>query len=191
MNEAKKAYHEAKGDHVALAALERVRAMAEANGYVRVGKPKIHQPMTLPKPDDGGQIVTPGPGWGDVGSGPRPSWRDPQPLSSTFAALTRAHGWSRQLAVAKLRGQWAEIVGPTVASHASLESFEDGVLTIETDSASWAVNLQNLVGHIEKTIADVIGEGIVDKVVIRSVQKVSWKKGPLSVPGRGVRDTYD
>lgn len=180
-----------RGDQVALDALERARAMQDKRGFFRVAKPKRFTGQGRAKMPSEAQVMTPGPGWGDVGSGPRPSWRDPRPLGESLSKVITQSGWSRQLAVAKLRTQWESIVGPTVAQHAALDSFEDGILTIMADSSSWAVNLQNLLGHLDKTIADHVGEGIVEKIVIKSVQKVSWKHGRLSVPGRGIRDTYD
>lgn len=183
------------GDDVCLSALERARDMQAAHGYRRVGKPKPFAGKGAPRDDIGAPrslaIQTPGPGWGDVGSGPRPSWRDPRPIGDTISRVAASAGWSRQLAVAKLRNSWEEIVGSTVAKHAVLEEFEDGVLTIVASSTAWAVNLRSLLPQVEKAVADAIGEGIVERIAVKNPQQVSWKHGRFSVPGRGPRDTYD
>lgn len=193
VEEARAQARQSTGDDVCLAALERAREMQVRHGYRRVGKPKPFVGKGAHREDPGVNLAiqTPGPGWGDVGSGPRPSWRDPRPIGETLGRFTAGAGWSRQLAVAKLRNSWEEIVGPTVAKHAVLEEFEDGALTILASSHSWAVNLRSLLPQVEKAIVDAIGEGIVESITVRNVQQVSWKHGRLSVPGRGPRDTYD
>jgi len=195
VEEARRARREQTGDDVCLAALERARQMQADHGYRRVAKPKPFAGKGRPREESeiprSMEIQTPGPGWGDVGSGPRPSWRDPRPLGDSLAAYVSRSGWSRQLAVAKLRGEWDEIVGATVAQHAVLEEFSDGVLTILASSNAWAVNLRQLLPQVEKAVADAIGEGIVEKIVVKKPQQVSWRHGPRTVPGRGPRDTYD
>ncbi|MEZ7897827.1 MAG: DciA family protein [Flaviflexus sp.] len=183
------------GDDVCLAALEWARQMQTRHGYQRVGKPKPFVGKGAPRDESrvprNLAVQTPGPGWGDVGSGPRPSWRDPRPIGEGLASLVTGSGWSRQLAVAKLRSDWDGIVGPTVAKNCPLEKFEDGVLTITAASSAWAVNIQSLLPQVEKAIADAIGEGIVESIRVRTARTVSWKHGLFSVPGRGPRDTYD
>ena len=156
-----------RGDDVCLAALERARVMQAKQGYYRVAKPKQFAgrgaPSKEPTRED---VVTPGPGWGDVGSGPRPSWRDPRPLGDSLGAIIARGGWSTQLAVAKLRTSWPQIVGENVAKHAHPTTFADGVLTIEVSSRSWAVNLRNLLPYVEKAVADSLGSGIVERILV-------------------------
>lgn len=183
------------GDDVCLHALEWARQMQERHGYRRVGKPKPfagkgarRDESLIPRKL---AVQTPGPGWGDVGSGPRPSWRDPRPIGESLNAFVKGSGWSRQLQVAKLRTDWAKIVGETVSKHAALDSFEEGVLTIMTSSTAWAVNLRSMIPLIEKAIVDHVGENVVESIVIKNQPQVSWKRGLFSVQGRGVRDTYD
>ncbi|WP_054952905.1 DUF721 domain-containing protein [Flaviflexus massiliensis] len=195
VEEARARAHAETGDDICLHTLEWARTMQARHGYQRVGKPKAFTGKGAPRQE--GQmprdlaIQTPGPGWGDVGSGPRPSWRDPRPLGDGLAGLIAKSGWSRQLSVAKLRNDWDKIVGPTVAKHAPLEEFEDGILTIAASSSAWAVNLHSLLPQVEKAIADAIGEGVVTSIKVKTPRQVSWKHGLFSVPGRGPRDTYD
>lgn len=186
---------EQTGDDVCLAALERARQMQADHGYQRVAKPTVFtgkgRPRETATASRSMEIQSPGPGWGDVGSGPRPSWRDPRPIGESIKHFVAGQGWSRQLSVAKLRGSWEEIVGATVAKHAALEEFKDGELIILASSNAWAVNLRQLLPQLEKAITDSIGEGIVEKIIVKNPQQVSWRRGPRTVPGRGPRDTYD
>lgn len=195
VEEARAARRKETGDDVCLAALERARDMQANHGYRRVAKPQPFVGKGKPREEaertQSLEIQTPGPGWGDVGSGPRPSWRDPRPIGDSLKRHVAGVGWSRQLSVAKLRGQWADIVGSTVAKHAVLEDFTDGELTILASSNAWAVNLRQLLPQVEKAIVDAIGEGIVEKIIVKNPQQVSWRHGARTVPGRGPRDTYD
>lgn len=170
-----------RGDHVCLRALERAREMQSAQGFFRSKKPAAFS-------GKGGKVQR------DILTG-----REEQPrggrnesfIGASLSRLIESSGWSRQISIAKLQTQWEKIVGPTVAKHASIESFKDGELTILTDSTSWATNLRNLLPHLERTIREHIGQDVVEKITVKAKQQVSWKKGLFSVPGRGVRDTYD
>jgi predicted nucleic acid-binding Zn ribbon protein len=77
-------------------------------------------------------------------SGARPDDRDPQPLESTLARLLAEAGWEAPAAVGGIIHGWADIVGPRIAAHCEPVSFEDGVLTVQTDSSAWATELRNL-----------------------------------------------
>ena len=77
-------------------------------------------------------------------SGARPDDRDPQPLEATLARLLAEAGWEAPAAVGGIIHGWADIVGPRIAAHCVPVSFEDGVLTVQTDSSAWATELRNL-----------------------------------------------
>jgi predicted nucleic acid-binding Zn ribbon protein len=77
-------------------------------------------------------------------SGARPDDRDPQPLEATLARLLAEAGWEAPAAVGGIIHGWADIVGPRIAAHCEPVSFEDGVLTVQTDSSAWATELRNL-----------------------------------------------
>ena len=94
------------------------------------------------------------------------------------------------LSVAEVAAQWSQIVGPAVAQHCQVESFDEKVLYVRTSSTAWANQLQLLLPRIEKNIASRLGSAVVKQVIIRGPAAPSWKKGPWSVPGRGPRDTY-
>jgi predicted nucleic acid-binding Zn ribbon protein len=77
-------------------------------------------------------------------SGARPDDRDPQPLEATLARLLAEAGWEQPAAVGGIIHGWADIVGPRIAAHCEPVSFDDGVLTVQTDSSAWATELRNL-----------------------------------------------
>jgi predicted nucleic acid-binding Zn ribbon protein len=77
-------------------------------------------------------------------SGARPDDRDPQTLEATLARLLAEAGWEAPAAVGGIIHGWADIVGPRIAAHCEPVSFENGVLTVQTDSSAWATELRNL-----------------------------------------------
>ncbi|WP_232205953.1 DUF721 domain-containing protein [Actinobaculum sp. oral taxon 183] len=180
--------------------LDRVRETAFARGEVRIRQPLASQTDDGSNDGDGqaaeepigDEVWTPGPGWGDVGSGPRPSRRDPRPIGQLLGRFVRDRGWTQRLEVASVVSRWDEIVGPTVARHCTVEEFaEDGTLTLRTSSTSWETQIRALLATLETTLAEEIGEGVVKRIVVKGPALPNWKHGRFSVPGRGVRDTYD
>ena len=85
---------------------------------------------------------------------------------------------------------WSAIVGPQVAEHARIETFEGHKLVVRTDSTAWAKQLQLLLPTIERRIAEEVGSGVVEQLVILGPVAPSWKKGPYVVRGRGPRADY-
>jgi len=81
-------------------------------------------------------------------SSARPDERDPQPLEATLSRLLAEAGWEAPAAVGGLIHGWADIVGPRIAAHCEPVSYEDGVLTVQTDSSAWATELRNLSGML-------------------------------------------
>ncbi|MDO5723128.1 MAG: DUF721 domain-containing protein [Flaviflexus sp.] len=164
-----------RGDHVCLEALERARAMQERHGYRRAPKPPAF-------------------------TGQRRTARRSEPtekrssegfIGEDLKKILANPLWARHLAVAKLEVKWPQIVGEHVASHVRVKTFDNGVLTLEAASNAWAANLNNLLPTLERAVENEVGVGIVEKIVITSAIRHTFKRGPLSVPGRGVRDTYD
>lgn len=77
-------------------------------------------------------------------SGSGPDERDPQLLSSAIPRMIEDRGWSVPAAVGGVMGRWADIVGGHIAAHCTPVEFNDGVLTVRTDSAAWATELRML-----------------------------------------------
>lgn len=122
--------------------------------------------------------------------GTGPSKYDPQPVDNVIGNLVNRLGWSSVLNIATIAARWPSIVGPSVAQHCKVETFEDNVLVVKTSSTAWANQMKLLLPTLEKQIAQAFGENAVKRVIIRGPQAPSWRKGRLHVPGRGPRDTY-
>lgn len=161
---------------VARQALARARGAAAAKGLRRTspGRPRFR----------------PGPGIGNVGSGAGPSRRDPQLLGSLVEKMTTEHGWSAPVSIGGVVGRWREIVGDDLADHCEIETFDEATLVLRADSTAWATQLRLLQPQLERRLAEEVGEGVVETIVIRGPGGPSWTRGPRSVRGRGPRDTY-
>ncbi len=119
-----------------------------------------------------------------------PDERDPQPLGRTIDRLITERGWQTPAAVGGVLGRWSELVGADVAAHCTPRSFEDGVLTVGTDSTAWATQLRLLAADLVRRLNVELGHGTITKISVRGPAAPSWSAGPRSVRGRGPRDTY-
>jgi len=123
-------------------------------------------------------------------SGPAPDDRDPQPLGRSIARLLAERGWDADVAVGGVVGRWDQIVGPDVAAHCRPDGYDDGVLTVQTDSTAWATQVRLLAPQLVRRLNEELGDGMVRRVQVRGPSTPSWRRGGLSVKGRGPRDTY-
>ncbi|GAB3708779.1 DciA family protein [Mariniluteicoccus flavus] len=127
---------------------------------------------------------------GEHRSGARPDDRDPQLLGAAFERLMGERGWSTQVNVHMLLGNWPRLVGPVNADHSHPESFDDGVLTVRADSTTWATQLRLFAPQLVAVLNSELGDGSVTRVTVKGPDAPSWKHGRRSVRGRGPRDTY-
>ena len=160
------------------AALNRARAAALARGL-----------------SPGGRRVAPARGrtrreGADRRSGAGPDGRDPQPVAGSIDRLVVERGWQTPVAVGGVIGRWEQVVGAEVAAHCTAEVFEDGVLTVRTDSTAWATQVRLLGPTVLRRLSEELGPGVVDRLVVRGPAAPSWHRGPRTAPGRGPRDTY-
>ena len=124
-------------------------------------------------------------------AGRRGNRDDPVPVGDLVGDLVRDRGWDERLRVQRVFTDWPAVVGPDVAAHSSVETFDDGVLTVRADSTSWAKELQMLAPGLVRRLNAELGQDTVLRVDIRGPQAPSWKRGPRTVrDGRGPRDTY-
>ena len=123
--------------------------------------------------------------------GGRPySGRDPGRIDAVLDSQLKERGWKEPLQVGAVVGRWEDIVGRLVAMHCPVESFHDGKLLVRAQSSAWAQQLRLLLPEVMDRIAEVVGVGVVEKVVVQGPRAPSWKHGVRSSPGRGPRDTY-
>lgn len=124
-------------------------------------------------------------------SGAGPDERDPQRLGAAFDRLISERGWGREVNVRTLLTRWSELVGPVNAEHSRPESYADGVLTVRTESTTWATSLRSLAPRLVAELNARLGDGSVTRIVVLGPAAPSWKHGRRSVrDGRGPRDTY-
>lgn len=123
-------------------------------------------------------------------SGAGPDDRDPQPLGRAVQRLLAERGWEAPAAVGGVLGRWDEIVGPEVAAHCRPEGYDGGVVTVVADSTAWATQVRLLAPQLVRRLNEECGNGTVSRVAVLGPSAPSWRKGRLSVRGRGPRDTY-
>jgi predicted nucleic acid-binding Zn ribbon protein len=128
---------------------------------------------------------------------------NPQPSSSADAAngphilkdvlsqIIKDRDWKGGIAEGTLFSTWADIVGPEISLHATPISLLDGVLTIQTSSTAWAVQLQLVSNELLKTIRASSPGALVESLSLIGPHRPSWKKGIRTIRGsKGPRDTY-
>ena len=104
--------------------------------------------------------------------------RDPNTLGSLVTLLAKNGNWTPHLKLAQLRNHWDQVVGPQIAQHSQVASFQDGILTIRTASPSWTTTLTYMVPQLTDTIRERL-----DGLEIREI-KVT---GPQAHPFGGSR----
>ena len=165
------------------AALGRARAAAAARGL------KPGQPLSRLSPAAAAARARRR--GADQRSGAGPDARDPQVVGATISRLVAERGWSTPVAVGGVLGRWDAVVGEDVAAHCRPLSFADGVLTVAADSSAWATQVRLLVPTVMRRLAEEVGEGTVEKIVVKGPAAPSWRRGPRVAPGsQGPRDTY-
>jgi predicted nucleic acid-binding Zn ribbon protein len=124
-------------------------------------------------------------------SGAGPDARDPQRLADAIDLLVGERGWIEPVAVGGVIGRWDAVVGADLAAHCRPESFDDGVLTVRTDSTAWATQVRLLLPVLMGRMAREVGEGTVRSIVVRGPVVPSWRRGRRVAPGsQGPGDTY-
>jgi predicted nucleic acid-binding Zn ribbon protein len=125
-------------------------------------------------------------------SGAHPDERDPQRLGATVDRLLVERGWQGDAAVGGVMGRWAAVVGAEIAAHSEPVSFdaEAGELVVQAESTAWATELRLLAPVLLARLAEELGERTVTYVKVLGPRAPSWRRGRLSVRGRGARDTY-
>lgn len=116
--------------------------------------------------------------------------RDPKGVGDVLGALTSQLGWDSPLAQSELVSNWTELAGEETANHSSPVGIEDGVLTVQCESTAWATQLRLMRVDIMTHIAVRYPEAGIESIRFLGPNVPTFKRGPRSVQGRGVRDTY-
>ena len=120
----------------------------------------------------------------------RPRYRRANSLGAILARTIKIREWDTPTKMGSVMAKWRDIVGPSNADHTRIETFEGHKLVVRADSTAWAKQLQLLLPTIERRIAEEVGSGVVEQLVILGPVAPSWKKGPYVVRGRGPRADY-
>ncbi|MFM5904596.1 MAG: DUF721 domain-containing protein [Micrococcales bacterium] len=124
------------------------------------------------------------------GSKPFDKGRDPIKANDSLDALLKQFSWDNQLKEAELFTKWAEIVGELNAQNTQPESLNKNTLVVRCRTTAWAAQMRLMSGPILDKISGLYPDLKIDTLKFLGPDAPSWKKGPLSVPGRGPRDTY-
>ena len=115
----------------------------------------------------------------------------PHILKDVLSQIIKDRDWKGGIAEGTLFSTWADIVGPEICLHATPISLLDGVLTIQTSSTAWAVQLKLVGTELLNTIRDSSPGALVEFLVFIGPHGPTWKKGIRTIRGsKGPRDTY-
>lgn len=82
------------------------------------------------------------------------------------------------------------MVGPEIAARCQPVSLKEGELRLAAESTAWATQLRLMSREILVRLSKELPANTVTKLHISGPSGPSWKHGPWSMRGRGVRDTY-
>ncbi|RLP75222.1 DUF721 domain-containing protein [Mycetocola tolaasinivorans] len=116
--------------------------------------------------------------------------REPRGLGDVMSALTVQLGWDSNLSRAELMDNWIALAGEETAKHSTPIAVENGTLSVQCESTAWATQLRLMRLEIMKQIALRYPDAGIEGIRFVGPNVPSFKRGPRSVQGRGVRDTY-
>lgn len=125
-------------------------------------------------------------------SSARPDDRDPSTVAEAIINLVTDRGWQAATSIGQIWGEWASLVGPTLAEHVKPEAFDrtTGQLTLRADSTAWATQVRMLSTQLRKRLQGEIDGDIVTDITVLGPDVGPRQRGQLRVKGRGPRDTY-
>jgi len=117
---------------------------------------------------------------------------EPRPLSDALERVVAALGGPSVHGLTTLFGAWEEIVGERLAGHTRPHGLDDGTLVVVVDEPGWATQLRFLEQDLLRRLAEVLGAGVVRRVVVRLEAANGPQRGredrPRGSPGsRGSR----
>ena len=121
-----------------------------------------------------------------------PDDRDPASVADAIVALVTDRGWQAAASIGRIWGEWASLVGPTLAEHVKPEAFDrtTGRLTLRADSTAWATQVRMLSTQLRKRLQGEIPGELLQDITVLGPDVGPAPRGPLRVKGRGPRDTY-
>jgi predicted nucleic acid-binding Zn ribbon protein len=92
--------------------------------------------------------------------------REPAPVGDAVRQLVAERGWDEQLALGRLKENWAQIVGRQVAARSEPTRLEKGRLTIRVEGGAWAAELALMGQSLAVAAARFMGSGLVREVAV-------------------------
>ena len=110
-------------------------------------------------------------------------------LLEKYQKIVKDLGWQQPTSVANLMSRWNEIVGEEIASHVSIEIFnqDQNELILRADSNTWATQIRLLSSDLKRRIALEVGDGVVKTLKIYGPTKTT-QKGLWRVPSMRKND---
>ena len=116
---------------------------------------------------------------------------DPELIGGVLNNLITEREWDSGLTEGNLFITWPQIVGVEISQHATPISISSGVLTIQSSSTAWAVQLSLVATQLLATIQKDPSGATVEKLIFIGPHGPTWKKGIRTIRNaRGPRDTY-
>ncbi|MBM6699554.1 DUF721 domain-containing protein [Bifidobacterium pullorum subsp. saeculare] len=103
--------------------------------------------------------------------------RDPAAFAAVAGAIALNADWIPHLRIAQLNDHWDQVVGPAIARHTVVDSYDEaeGVLTIRAQSQAWATQLAYLVPQLKATIAARLEGLVVERIRVTGPQ-TGWTR---------------
>lgn len=124
------------------------------------------------------------------GSEPFTSGRDPIKAGDAMLDISTGLGWDAALAEATLFSDWENIVGPDTSANTEIDRLESGNLVVRCSSTAWATQLAFISSDILTNLMTAHPKVDLKKITFIGPNAPTWKRGPRTIQGRGVRDTY-
>ena len=104
---------------------------------------------------------------GHVVKADRREGRGPRSLESSLGRVVTSLGGGSGASLVTLTTRWEQIVGPTVAEHASPRGLRDGLMQIAVEQSGWATQLRFLEPEVVARCDELLGAGIVTAIDVR------------------------
>jgi predicted nucleic acid-binding Zn ribbon protein len=87
-------------------------------------------------------------------------------VADAISGLIAERGWETMIRDAEVTTRFAAIVGPDIAAHATVRSFDDDILVIQATETAWATQLRLLIPQLMARFAEVLGPAAVGSIEV-------------------------
>lgn len=86
--------------------------------------------------------------------------RPPEGLGDLLEGIVSRQGWADRLRSTAVFRDWAEVVGPQLATKCEPVRLAGGVLVVRAESQSWATQVRYLTGTVKRRAREVLGQPV-------------------------------